>query len=196
MHNCGDRMSEMNKTTICGIVAVGPYDVIGKNGVMPWYSRTDFYHFKTLTTPWPCIFGKTTFENLPIRPLPNRLNIVCSSAYKNEFKDGVFYANSVESGIDFCRDYKYVFICGGRQIYKYALEKDLIDILYLTQIYDKTLEEKVCLNPGEYVKFPINTQEFLYSNKWVAKKMLYDENVLPKNDNDTITKFFKCVRVR
>lgn len=189
-----------NKTTICGIVAVGPLDVIGQNGVMPWYSRRDLYHFRNLTTLYPCVFGKTTFENLPVRPLPNRLNIVCSSAYKNEFKDGVFYANSIESAIEFGRNFKYVFICGGRQIYKYALEQDLIDVFYITKIYDKEFTEKlthkISLNQSDFVQFPINTDNFFDSNKWVTQKMLYNENVLPQDNNGIITKFFKCVRAR
>lgn len=183
------------KTTVCGIVAIGPDDVIGKNGVMPWYSRKDFYHFKGLTTPFPCVFGKTTFENLPLRPLPNRLNIVCSSAYKNEFINGIFYANSVESAIQYCGK-DYMFICGGNQIYKYVLDKDLIDIMYITKIYDEKLSQNVKLAPDDYVRFPIAMREFFNSDKWVVKRMLYPENVLPKENENIITKFFKCVRVR
>ena len=182
------------KTTICGIVAVGPFDIIGQNGVMPWYSRADFYHFRTLTTPYPCLFGKNTFEKLPMRPLPNRLNVVCSSGYNNEFKNNVFYAKSLDCGIDFCRDFNYIFICGGGQIYKYALEHDLIDIMYLTKIYDNELAQKIQLNPSGFVKFPMNTDLFFNSEKWVAKKMLYPENILP-HENIT-TKFFKCIRAR
>ena len=142
------------KITVCGIVAIGPDDVIGKNGVMPWYSRKDFYHFRALTTPFPCVFGKTTFENLPLHPLPNRLNIVCSSAYKNEFINGIFYANSVESAIQYCGK-DYMFICGGNQIYKYVLDKDLIDIMYITKIYDEKLSQNVKLTTDDYVRFPI-----------------------------------------
>ena len=184
----------MKKSTICGIVAVGPFDVIGQNGVMPWYSRADFYHFKTLTTPHPCIFGKTTFENLPSGALPNRLNVVCSSGYKNEMLDGVFYAKSLESAIKYCENFDYIFICGGGQIYKYAIDNDLIDIIYLTKIYDEKLANAVKLNPNDYVKFPINTNEFFDSKKWISKRILYNENILPKEN--VITKFFKCVRVR
>ena len=87
------------KTTVCGIVAVGPDDVIGQNNVMPWHSRQDFFHFKTMTTPYPCVFGKNTFDGLPRRPLPNRLNIVCSSKNKDEYQSGVFYSSSINSSV-------------------------------------------------------------------------------------------------
>ena len=190
-------MVAMNKKTcVCGIVAIGPDDVIGQNGVMPWYSRRDFYHFKNLTTPNPCVFGKTTFENLPMRPLPNRLNIVCSSHYKNELHGCVFYADSIESAIKYCENFPYVFICGGNKIYEYALCHDMIDVMYITKIYDAQLEKRVRLNPDKFVRFPINTNVFFDSKNWVAKKMIYPENSLPKESENIIAKFYKCVRVR
>ena len=184
------------KTLVCGIVAVGPYDVIGQNGVMPWYSKQDFYHFKTLTTPYPCVFGRTTFENLPNRPLPNRLNIVCSSANKNKLQNGVFYADSVESAINYCKNYECIFICGGQKVYLYALQHDLIDVMYVTKIYDEKLALDIRLNPNLYVRFPINTNIFFDSLHWVAKTILYPESALPKEPGDIKNKFFKCVRVR
>lgn len=185
----------MNKTpTICGIVAIGPDDVIGRDGVMPWYSSKDFYHFKTLTTPYPCIFGKNTFENLPSNPLPNRLNIVCSSGYKNEFRDKVLYTNSIESAFEYCKKFPYIFICGGARIYEYAIQNDFIDIMYITKIYDEKLSKSVKTAPNEYVKFPVNTDIFFDSDKWVAKRIIYKENALPKESISV--KFFKCLRAR
>ena len=184
------------KAVVCGIVAVGPDDVIGQNGVMPWYSRRDLYHFKILTTPYPCVFGKTTFENLPVRPLPNRLNIVCSSAYKNKLCNGVLYVNSLENAIESCDMFPYVFICGGAKIYEYALQHDLIDVMYITKINDKLLAENVVQHPDRYVRFPVNTDVFFGSDKWVAKRMIYPENVLPQEYPNIVTKFYKCVRAR
>lgn len=183
-------------TTVCAIVATGPYDIIGQGGRMPWYSCKDFYHFKTVTTPYPCIFGKSTYMSLPKRPLPMRLNIVCSSQYKNEFVDSVFYADSVESAIAQCKNYDYVFICGGYQIYKYVLFHDLIDVLYLTKIYDEDLASNARGNIQDYIRFPCNTDTFLYSNRWVAKKMIYPPNILPIEYSDVKTEFFKCIRAR
>lgn len=185
-----------NKPTICGIVAIGPDDVIGKNGVMPWYSRQDFYHFRTMTIPYPCIFGKTTFLNLPNGALPHRLNIVCSSGYNNEMRDGVFYAKSVESAINQCKDSDYIFVCGGEKIYKYALAQDLIDIMYITKIHDDKLSQQIAINPTEYVRFPINTDVFFNSDKWVSKKMFYPQNTLPSESEKVTAKFFKFIRTR
>ena len=186
----------MKKTTVCGIVAIGPDDVIGKNGVMPWYSRQDFYHFKTLTTPFPCVFGKNTFENLPVRPLPNRLNVVCSSLFQDEFRGGIFFAKSIESAIEKCKDFPYIFICGGAKVYEYALNQDLIDIMYITQIYDNQLEKSIKANGTEYIRFPISTNEFFLSERWVSERIIYPKEKLPDERTDITAKIFKCVRVR
>lgn len=184
------------KSTVCGIVAVGPGDVIGKGGVMPWHSRQDLYHFRTLTTPWPCVFGKTTFEKLPIQPLPNRLNIVCSSGYNNELKNGVFFAKSLESGIEYCKNFPYVFICGGAKVYEYALHQDLIDVMYITKIYDKKLQQNVMQHHDDYVQFPVNTDVFFDSDKWATKEIIYKDGALPKEYDDIKNIFYKCVRTR
>lgn len=185
----------MNNLTINGIVAVGPNGVIGHNGKMPWYSKQDFYHFRKITTPWPCIFGKNTFLGMPRKPLPNRLNIVCSSKYKNEFKDGVFYANSLESAINYCGDFNQIFICGGGAVYKYALDNDLIDVMYLTKISSDELSRQIRATPKAFTYFPIDINMF-FKNGWHAEKIEYPLESLPVEINNVKSEFFRCVRVR
>ncbi|MBR3511257.1 MAG: dihydrofolate reductase [Alphaproteobacteria bacterium] len=185
-----------NKPIICGITAIGPYNVIGYNGGMPWHSKADFYHFKTTTMSFPCLFGRNTYENLPRKPLPGRLNIVCSSKYKNEYKDDVFYARSVEDAIRECKNFDQMFICGGTQIYKYALEHNLIDIMYLTQIFKSSLEKEIELNRSGYDYFPISKSEFFDVTKWQTEIIKYSPDVLPVENNPITCQFFKCVRIR
>ena len=185
-----------NKTTVCGIVAIGPDDVIGQNGRMPWYSKQDFYHFKNMTIPFPCVFGKNTFNGLPRRPLPNRLNIVCSSEYSNKFVNGVFYADTLETAIEQCKVFDYMFICGGAKVYKYALNHDLIDIMYITKIYDEKLSQDIKSGCFEYTRFPMNTNVFFDSEQWVAKRIIYNQDVLPLEKTNAVSKFFKCIRAR
>lgn len=166
------------KPVICGIAAVGPNNVIGFDGQMPWYSKQDFYHFRKTTTPFPCIFGKNTYENMSLKPLPNRLNIVCSAQFKNEYKDDVFYADSLESAINQCSDFEKLFICGGSALYKYALDHDLIKVMYLTIIQNKILAEQVVKNPGAYTYFPKDISWF--KKYWNMQKITYPE--LPKEN--------------
>jgi dihydrofolate reductase len=62
------------------IAAMAENRVIGKNNVMPWSLKEDMAHFRLLTSGWPCIMGRKTWESLPKKPLPGRLNIVISSS--------------------------------------------------------------------------------------------------------------------
>lgn len=181
---------------ICAIVAVGPDNVIGKDGVMPWYCRADLYHFRQMTLNKPCIFGRTTFENLPVHPLPDRFNLVCSASYKNEYRDGVFYASSVPDAIVQCKTAGRIFICGGSKIYQYALDNDLIDIMYLTVIKNQLLEVQIKKNPGAYCRFPTDIKTFLNSPNWVSKPINYPHGVLPEDYSMTIPEFYKCIRTR
>lgn len=188
-----------NNLLVCASVAIGPRGVIGKDNVMPWYSRQDFYHFRTITTPYPCIFGRNTYENMPKTPLPNRLNIVCSSKFDNDYKDGVFYASSLESAIDFVKFAGYwdkLFICGGSAIYKYALEKDLIDVLYLTKIKDKKLRLQVMSKPDSFCYFPYHLDKMLVEPKWTGAQIFYDKDVLPTEVDKIKVDFFRYLRVR
>ena len=185
-----------DKTNICAIVAVGPDNVIGQNGIMPWHCKSDLYHFQKITTPYPCIFGRTTFENLPQKPLPNRLNIVVSTKYENQYQNGIFYANSIQTALKQCEKYSTVFICGGAQIYKYAFDNDLIDILYLTFIKNNILEQQIHKNPGLYCRFCFDAFALFLSPKWHVEKIFYPKNELPKDINNTTAEFFKCTRIR
>jgi len=67
------------------IVAMAENRVIGRDNAMPWSIKGNLAHFKEMTMGWPCIMGRKTWESLPRKPLPGRLNIVISSSVpKNE----------------------------------------------------------------------------------------------------------------
>ena len=68
--------------------------------------------------------------------------------------------------------------------------------MYVTKIYDKKLEQNIKSGQFKYTRFPIDSNEFFDSDKWVVRRMVYPQNVLPVEKTDTVSKFFKCVRVR
>jgi len=181
---------------ICSIVAIGPDNVIGRDGVMPWFCASDLYHFRKMTMSHPCIFGRTTFEHLPVQPLPGRPNLVVSSHYKNEYVDGVFYASSIENAVSQCGGMGQVFICGGSKIYEYSLNHDLIDTMYVTIIKNTILSRDIQQNPDVYCRFPVDVNTFLKSEKWVSQPVIYPPKELPKDINNTTAEFYKCTRVR
>lgn len=62
------------------IVACDPNGGIGYNNKLPWTNlQGDLPRFKELTTGKVILMGRNTWESLPKRPLPNRINVVVSS---------------------------------------------------------------------------------------------------------------------
>jgi len=120
------------------IVAVAENGVIGKDNDLIWHLPKDMKFFKDTTQGHHVIMGRKNFESIPhkYRPLPNRTNVVITrqSDYKAE---GCVVVNSVESAIDIAQKNGDTepFIIGGGQIYKIALEQNLVDRVYLTKIH-------------------------------------------------------------
>jgi dihydrofolate reductase len=112
------------------IVAVDEKNGIGKNNQLPWHLPADLQHFKKITTGFPIIMGRKTFDSIG-KPLPNRRNIVISRQENLEIS-GAEVCNSINSAISLCKDEREVFIIGGSQIFEQSL--DLADTLYLTVI--------------------------------------------------------------
>ncbi len=188
----------MKKTPkICGIVAVGPDNIIGCDGRLPWHSVHDMYYFKQTTMGYPCIFGKNTYENLPKKPLPGRLNVICSSSYQIKRDGDVLYVPSLEEAIKQCGNAERVFICGGAALYKYALEHDLIDTMYLTRIVilNDKLKKQITKNPKANTYFPYKFDW----NKWILYSQSWYRNtgILPgKESPDLKAYFYEYKRVR
>ena len=109
------------------IAAVAENGVIGKNNKMPWTIKGNLAHFKEMTMGHPCIMGRKTWESLPKKPLPGRLNIVISRTVNDtDIKDTssvsqCLRVNSFGSAVEKCKDYGKIFIIGGESIYKQAL---------------------------------------------------------------------------
>jgi dihydrofolate reductase len=112
------------------IAAMAKNHVIGKNNALPWALKEGLGNFKELTMGWPCIMGRKTWESLPKKPLPGRLNIVVSSSFPI---DNVITLPSLQAAIEHCASYEKIFICGGESIYKQALS--LADKIELTLIH-------------------------------------------------------------
>ncbi|MCL2809578.1 MAG: dihydrofolate reductase [Treponema sp.] len=142
----------MKEQDIILIVAMAENRVIGKDNAMPWSIKGNLAHFKEKTMGWPCIMGRKTWDSLPIKPLPGRLNIIlsksikingqqlCASAPlrdKNSDNSGIKVFSSLESAIESCANYEKVFICGGESIYKQAMPlATKIDLTLIPGLYD------------------------------------------------------------
>jgi len=154
------------------IAAVAKNNVIGKDGKIPWHIKEDFQHFKELTLKHPVIMGRKTFESLPIKPLPGRINIVITRQPGLNY-EGVIVKNSIDEAIEYCKDSEKIFIIGGQSVYEQGMKfADRLEITRLNKEYE---------GDTFFPKFD--------SNEWILKKKeehngysfnTYVRNVTPK----------------
>ena len=118
---------------ISAIVAVDNNWGIGFNGDLLEHIPEDLKYFKQLTAGNVVIMGRKTWDSLPNKPLPNRLNIVITSQ-KRENKENVKFMSLKEA-----KQYAIinrptnVFIIGGGNVYAQFINR--VDKLYVTHIH-------------------------------------------------------------
>ena len=114
------------------IAAIAKNNALGKDNDLIWHLPADLKRFKKVTTGHPILMGRNTFESIG-KPLPNRTSIIITRN-NNYFIDGCLIANSIEQAIELTEG-KDAFIIGGAQIYKDALEQNLVDRLDITLLH-------------------------------------------------------------
>ena len=121
----------MNKLRVSIIVAIDEKRGIGKDNDLLFKIPEDFKRMKELTTGHPIILGRRTYESIG-RLLPNRTNIIVTR--DPDFNvDGAVICHTIEEALRQAQGKnEEIFIFGGGQIFKEALEKNLVDRLYLT----------------------------------------------------------------
>lgn len=119
------------------VVARARNGVIGRDGVLPWRLRSDLAWFKANTLGKPMIMGRKTWDSLPVKPLPGRMNIVLT-------RDGSFEARGALAFEDFSEALQTareqaeddgaaeVCVIGGTALFAMALPK--ARRLYLTEV--------------------------------------------------------------
>jgi dihydrofolate reductase len=117
------------------IVAVSEDWGIGKNNDLLWHLPDDLKRFKKLTSGNTILMGKKTWESLPRRPLPNRINIVLTDNREDKF-EGAVTAFSIDDAISKCNKEDEIFIIGGGSIYRQFMP--IADKLYITHVHSKT----------------------------------------------------------
>lgn len=114
------------------ILAIADNGVIGRDGMIPWRIGDDLKRFKRLTVGKPVVMGRKTWESLPKKPLPERVNIVVTrqSGWRGE---GALAASSLGEGLALAGDAGEVMVIGGAEIYRAALP--LANRIELTEIH-------------------------------------------------------------
>lgn len=131
------------------ICALSNNGVIGQGLDIPWYLPNDFKYFKKITEGYPIVMGRNTWDSLPKKPLPNRLNVIISRTLEyDELNDNVIILPSIEAMYEYFdnKEYDTVFIIGGGEIYKQMIGK--VDELYLTNVgIDLDINDNTVLFP-------------------------------------------------
>jgi dihydrofolate reductase len=120
------------------IVAIGENGEIGNKGKLPWPKLSvDLRRFKSLTLEHTVVMGRKTFDsilNALGRPLDQRVNIVLSKNQTVSNEPDLIWANSLETALQRAETEK-VFLIGGASIYQEALERGLVDKLFITRVH-------------------------------------------------------------
>lgn len=129
------------------VVAVDAAWGIGADAGLPWPKLPrDLAHFKRVTTATrdpgrrnAVVMGRKTWESIPPRwrPLDGRLNVVITRTAGYAVPDGVVVAPALEPALDQAAahsDVESVFVVGGGEIYRQALELPGCRRVHLTRI--------------------------------------------------------------
>lgn len=110
------------------IVACEKNGGIGFQGKLPWDKISgDLQRFKQLTEKGVVVMGRKTWESLPKKPLPNRVNVIISKSMPS-IEDAIVLPN-----IGRLKDAPGVWIIGGQKLIESVY--DNINEIHLTQTF-------------------------------------------------------------
>ncbi len=103
------------------IVARARNGAIGRNGTIPWHAPEDLRAFQRETLGGAVIMGRATWDSLPRKPLPKRLNIVVTSRPADPVEDVIF--TSLQDALQIATDagHTRIYAIGGARIYAHFL---------------------------------------------------------------------------
>lgn len=115
------------------IAAIDKNRGIGNKNNLLAHISEDLKYFKRVTDGHTIVMGYNTYMSLPIRPLPNRKNIVLTT--KNIDLPGATVIHSLDELFNEITLEEEAFICGGASIYEQLLP--FADKLYITHIFEE-----------------------------------------------------------
>jgi dihydrofolate reductase len=127
------------------IMATDKYGGYAKDNRIPWKIPNELKYFNSITTYNEgllepiIIMGRKTWDSLPSKPLPNRINIILSKILDpDEIEDGYVFSNWKTLQQFLLSEFYYneKYIIGGHNIINDFLDnnKDLVKRIYISQI--------------------------------------------------------------
>ena len=110
------------------IVACDPKGGIGYENRLPWDKiQGDLPRFKRLTDDCIIVMGRKTWESLPVKPLPNRTNLIITSQVMTKLPYDAFTTMTIDDITD------DAWMIGGAQLVNSSWHK--IHEVHLTRVY-------------------------------------------------------------
>lgn len=105
--------------------------IIGRDNALPWHLPADLKRFRRLTTGYPIVMGRRSYESIG-RPLPERTNIVVTR--RAEYRaPGCTVVHTIDDAFRVAGDTDEIFVIGGAELYAQTLDR--ADRLYLTWVH-------------------------------------------------------------
>lgn len=151
----------------------------------------ELIHFKQVTTKSRenmmnvLIMGRNTWESIKRKPLPLRMNFIISSNYEDinyEYRDhhNVIAFPDNQTCLSYIDDNKMIFdktfIIGGKSIYEYYLNQNIVTNIICTKILNENYEGDIFFDPKYFLFFRLkNCESFnkILSYKTSTNEMLY-----------------------
>nr|AIA13853.1 Dihydrofolate reductase [uncultured bacterium] len=131
-------VDETPKMKLCIVAAIGENRELGKDNHLLWHLAEDMRFFKEVTMRHYVIMGRKSFESIPAkyRPLPDRVNVIISRD-PDYMVEECYTCTSLEEGMRLAEENgeQRAFLIGGGQIYKLAMDADMVDEMYITHVH-------------------------------------------------------------
>lgn len=92
--------------------------VIGRNNDIPSEFAKDFAYFKKVTLNTTVVMGRKTWESLPRKPLPDRVNVILTRQVNYKAPEGVVVIASLD---ELKVTTEKLFFIGGKDIYELGI---------------------------------------------------------------------------
>lgn len=151
------------------VAAVSDNNVIGTQGRLPWHLKRELKWFKMNTHNGAVIMGRKTWDSLPRKPLPSRLNIIITRGALKEGDEHSIWTHSLSNAIKIAYAHtKRVYIIGGSEIFNLALQQYRCHLL-ITRVHCQVNP----LNQSCILELPTKKKLLWRSETQTEKKMSY-----------------------
>ena len=156
---------------------------IGINSKLPWTIKDELKLFKIITDNGTVIMGYNTWESLPIKPLPNRTNVVLTTSKKNSIIEkykNVIVLDDIKVALKQYNNTQCFYI-GGASIYNYLIDNYLITNLYISRIHqDYKTDTKINIDKLYDKEHVIVSRQVF--EKFTHLHVTYQKDVQPLNN--------------